>query len=83
MAADLSCRLELISKQDFERVKDIIQRAQLPVFPPAEMSAETFISLMSRDKKAEQGRIKFILLEQLGKARAGEEIDQKTLASLF
>ena len=83
MAADLSCRLELISKQDFERVKDIIQRAQLPVSPPAEMSAETFISLMSRDKKAEQGRIKFILLEQLGKARAGEEIDQKTLASLF
>ena len=83
MAADLSCRLGLLDQQDFERVKNIIARAQLPVSPPAEMSAETFISLMSRDKKAEQGRIKFILLEQLGKARVSEEVDQRILESLF
>lgn len=83
LAAELSCKLGMLSDEDYDRVKQITLKAQLPVSPPAEMTAETFLSLMSRDKKAEQGRIKFILLEQLGKAIVSEVLDQEKLESLF
>lgn len=68
MAADLSWRLGLLTKVEAGKIKDIIAAAGLPVTPP-NIDAQTFVNLMSRDKKAEQGKIKFILLEAIGKAR--------------
>ncbi|MES2604044.1 MAG: 3-dehydroquinate synthase [Pseudomonadota bacterium] len=67
MAADLSWRLGMLPHADAGHVKDLLEAAGLPVQPPA-ISKEDFIRLMAKDKKAEQGKIKFILLESLGKA---------------
>ncbi|HKE42229.1 MAG TPA: 3-dehydroquinate synthase, partial [Casimicrobiaceae bacterium] len=44
----------------------LIQRAGLPVRGPA-LDAERYLSLMARDKKVEAGRLRFILLESLGR----------------
>jgi 3-dehydroquinate synthase len=46
----------------------MVARAGLPVAPPAEITPERFIALMAKDKKAEKGAIKFILLEAIGRA---------------
>ena len=83
LAADLSCRLDLISKPDYDRVLTIIKRAGLPVDPPPELDSETFISLMAKDKKVEQGAIKFILLEQLGKAKITDQVEKSMLDSML
>jgi 3-dehydroquinate synthase len=40
----------------------------LPVTIPDGMTFDRFMELMARDKKAEYGKIKLILLESLGKA---------------
>lgn len=67
MAADLSCRLGLLGSAEAAAVRNIIGRAGLPTTPPP-IAEETFIQLMSKDKKAEQGKMRFILLSALGQA---------------
>lgn len=67
MAADLSWRLGLLSRDDAQAVKALVTAAGLPVVPP-DIDEGTFVRLMSKDKKADQGKIKFILLKAIGKA---------------
>ena len=69
MAADLSRRLDLLSAEQAAKVRDILEiDFSMPVIPPAQISVEDYLELMSSDKKAEQGKIRFILLEALGRA---------------
>lgn len=68
MAADLSCRLGWLSQNDVERVKLILQAANLPIYPPEDMSAEQFKDLMSVDKKVIDGALRLVLLKNIGQA---------------
>lgn len=79
MAADLSRRLGWISAADALRARRLIERAGLPVCPPAQMSPEQFIDLMSVDKKVQSGRIRFVLLRQLGDAVVEADINPELL----
>jgi len=81
MAADLSCQEGLLSSDDAGYIKKLIERCGLPVEPPQELDPDTFLSLMGRDKKAEAGAIKFILLKQLGKAFVYDQVDIERLKS--
>jgi 3-dehydroquinate synthase len=67
MAADLSWRLGMLRHEDAQAVKALVEAAGLPVAPPA-IDEETFLRLMGKDKKADQGKMKFILLRAIGKA---------------
>lgn len=67
MAADLSVRLGRLSPPAAAEVRDLIAAAGLPELPP-ELPPETWLGLMAKDKKADQGRMKFILLKALGEA---------------
>jgi 3-dehydroquinate synthase len=77
MAADLSCRLGLLSKADRDLLESIVASAGLPTKGPA-WAAEKYIDLMSVDKKAQAGIPKFILLDGLGKALV-TSVDEKPL----
>ena len=74
MAADLSRRLGWISAEDAARARTLIERTGLPGCPPAEMTAEQFIELMSVDKKVQQGRIRFVLMRGIGDAVVESDI---------
>ena len=80
MAASYSHRLGLIGREDAVYVRDLIRRAGLPDAPPADMDADTFLTHMSRDKKADSGRIRLILLEALGKAFVSDAVDARELS---
>ena len=67
MAAGLSVRLGMLDPPSAERLRRLIERAGLPVAGP-ELSTDRYLELMSVDKKAEGGRLRFILLERLGSA---------------
>lgn len=75
MAADLSRRIGWISAGDAFRVKQLISDAGLPVVPPADVDVEQFIALMSVDKKVQAGKIRFVLMRQLGDAVVESQID--------
>lgn len=79
MAADLSQRMGWLNEHDVERVDDIIDKAGLPTRAPASMSGEHFMDLMAVDKKVEAGKIRLILLKQLGEAVVTEEFEHKLL----
>jgi len=85
MAADLSWRLGWITQEDAQRTRRLIERAGLPAVPPSEISAGRFVELMSVDKKVQSGKIRFILLRNLGEAVVDGDVPaellQQTLAA--
>lgn len=76
MAADLSQGLGLLSREEVENLKAMLIKADLPVLAPAEIDVEQYMDLMGRDKKAEGGNIRFVLLEKIGKAIVKSGIDK-------
>jgi 3-dehydroquinate synthase len=74
MAAELSLGLNLIGKTEVDRVKRLIERAGLPTRGPA-LAPQKLMELMAADKKAAQGKLRFVVLEGLGRAalRGGVE----------
>jgi shikimate kinase/3-dehydroquinate synthase len=77
MAAELSKDLGLIGRPDVARVRDLVKRAGLPITGPA-LAPQRLMELMAGDKKAAQGKLRFVVLEALGRAalRGGVEEDQ-------
>ena len=67
MAADLSVRKGLMPAAFLPRLRELIERAGLPVRAPR-LGAERYLELMRVDKKAEGGEIRFVLIEALGRA---------------
>lgn len=65
MAATMSARMGWIDEELVKRIYDILLRANLPVELPPEspMNRETFLKLMSVDKKVENGNLRLILLK--------------------
>ena len=71
MAAELSQRLGLIDPAFVTRLKQLIQKAGLPVVGPILLqddNAGRYLELMRVDKKAEAGEIRFVLIDRPGHA---------------
>lgn len=83
MAADLSWRRGAISTQELARVIELLQRANLPVKAPSDMTPAQFMELMGVDKKVLDGRLRLVLLESMGKAIITSDIDAAMLQSTF
>jgi 3-dehydroquinate synthase len=68
VAADMSSRLGMLPLADVQRLRELLQRIGLPVDAPKLGAARAF-DYMRMDKKVQSGRIRLVLLEQLGRAR--------------
>ncbi|WP_369856382.1 3-dehydroquinate synthase [Candidatus Thalassolituus haligoni] len=79
MAADLSCRMGAISVAEVDELKALLVKASLPVLPPADMTEADFLSRMSIDKKVLDGRIRLVLLRQIGQAYITSDVDRTQL----
>lgn len=77
MAAELSVRAGFIGEPELSRVRDLIGRAELPAAGPTELSPERYLELMAVDKKAARGRIRFVLLEAIGRATLRADVDER------
>ncbi|HSV78184.1 MAG TPA: 3-dehydroquinate synthase [Ramlibacter sp.] len=67
MALQLSQRLGLVDEAFVGRVTGLIARAGLPTVGP-DLGADRYLQLMRVDKKAEAGEIRFVVIEQPGRA---------------
>jgi 3-dehydroquinate synthase len=67
MAAELSRTLGLIEESDVARARRLIERAGLPVAGPA-VAPQDLMALMTVDKKTAQGKLRFVVLEAIGRA---------------
>jgi 3-dehydroquinate synthase len=76
MATELSARAGLIPAADVHRVRSLLGRAGLPITGPA-LSAERLLELMALDKKAARGRMRFVLLETIGRAALHADLEEQ------
>jgi 3-dehydroquinate synthase len=65
-----------------ERLRTLIERAQLPTRAPS-MEREAWLKLMARDKKADNRAVRFVLLESLGRATIRRDITSEQLATVL
>lgn len=68
MGAALSAELGLVPAAFVDRLSRIVERAGLPVAGPKSLSAAQYLDAMRVDKKAEGGEIRFVVIEQPGRA---------------
>jgi len=82
MAADLSRRLGWLSSADAQQIRQVIEENfGMSVEPPADITVEQYLDLMSSDKKAELGKIRFVLLKAIGEAVIEGDVESELLES--
>jgi 3-dehydroquinate synthase len=79
MAAELSQQMDWLSADDVAYTRHILQRANLPVDPPAQMRGEDFTRYMSVDKKVLDGTLRLILMKSLGESIVTADFDPAAL----
>jgi 3-dehydroquinate synthase len=74
MAADLSARLGWLAEDQVTRIVALLRHARLPVHPPAQLSGAQLLRLMAVDKKVQEGRLRLILLKDLGEGVIADNV---------
>jgi 3-dehydroquinate synthase len=83
LATRLSIAERGLPAEELEPLLELLQQAGLPVEPPADMTAEDFLTYMVRDKKVIDGRLRLILLDAIGSACVSDEVDSETLRAFL
>jgi len=78
MATELSARCGTLDGSVVARLRALLARAGLPVEGP-ELSPERYLDLMTIDKKATAGRIRFVTLDGIGRAALRDDLDQEAV----
>jgi 3-dehydroquinate synthase len=78
IAATLSARVGWLKAADVERVRTLLERSGLPLTPPP-IGSERALGYMQMDKKVRDGRIRLVLLKQLGTAQLTEDYEPAAL----
>lgn len=73
-ALDLSVRLAGLPQDQADRVKAVISACGLPTTIPADLPNEEIFAALGRDKKFDQGAIRFVLTKQLGSAFVSDQV---------
>lgn len=81
IATRLSADLGWLPRAEVERLTRLLERAALPVAPPADMSPEQFLTLMARDKKVLDGRLRLVLLSGIGEAIVTDAVPQDAVVA--
>jgi 3-dehydroquinate synthase len=82
-AALLANRLGLISAEVVARQRCLLQVFGLPVTLPAAWDSEAMIDAMRSDKKAEGGRMRFVLPVRLGEVRLFDDVTTGQVAGVL
>ena len=78
MAADLSQRAGWLTATEITRIQNIFKAANLPIEAP-KLGVEKYLDLMGLDKKVENGKIRLILQQAIGKSVITSDYDVEKL----
>jgi 3-dehydroquinate synthase len=82
LAARLSERVCGLPAPERSRVEALVAAAGLPTAPPR-LGFERWVDLMGRDKKVDRGRLRFVLLERLGRAVVRADVGERDLEGVL
>jgi 3-dehydroquinate synthase len=83
LALELSARRGWIAPKEVDDFRELLLGMHLPVHIPEDMDATTFMALMSRDKKVIDGRLRLVLLEDIGAACIVDDATEQELRDLL
>lgn len=78
LAADLSLSMGWLTQADILRISTILAAANLPVIAPA-LGVDKYLDLMGLDKKVENGKIRLVLQQGIGKSVITSDYDAEQL----
>ncbi|MDF7670382.1 3-dehydroquinate synthase [Orbaceae bacterium ESL0721] len=79
MAAQTANLLGKMSLSDIDRIKNLLQRAGLPVTRPETMPPAAYLPHMLRDKKVLSGQLRLVIPTKIGGAEIVDGIDSDTV----
>jgi len=79
MAADLSVRMKWLTAEQSERARRLIERAELPVNLPEDLTVARLCEHMQHDKKNIGGRQRFVLMRAIGQAELTDQVEPELL----
>jgi 3-dehydroquinate synthase len=80
IAAELSHRLGWLSADALLRTERLFLRSGLPVHGPR-LGAARYLALMRHDKKVQDGRLRLILLRNIGEAVVSDQADEAAIGA--
>ncbi len=87
LALELSCRLSLCPRSDVVRTRSLFRnlgmKTEIHEIDNAMMTAPRLVELMHQDKKVVGGRLRFVLVREIGHAFLSDEVDSETLIALL
>ncbi|MFK7976493.1 MAG: 3-dehydroquinate synthase [Halioglobus sp.] len=83
LALRLSAARGQISAEELEGCVKLLSDCGLPTEPPDGMSSEDFLVLMARDKKVVDGRLRLILVSEIGVAEVVDDVTEAELKTLL
>lgn len=82
IASKLSEVTQRLSASDFRRIKELLTAFELPTKAP-EMTWESWLEYMQRDKKVKNGQLHFVLPTAIGQADVVKDIEHTTVAAVI
>ncbi len=83
LALKLSARRAWLAASEVDEFREMLKGVHLPTEVPGDMTATDFLTLMQRDKKVVDGRLRLILLKSIGEACIVDDVSQEELRDLF
>ena len=80
-AAQLSCQHSALTEPDAHKIQELLTLYQLPQKLPNSISTEAVLNYLTRDKKFEEGKIRFVLLRALGDAFVSPTVSLEDIRS--
>lgn len=77
----MAARLSGIPTGDVSRLEALLGAAGLPIQPP-DLTSERWLEAMGMDKKVQQKKLRFVLLQSLGDAYVSADYDESRLSAL-
>ena len=78
MAASMAERMGMLSQDDKTDITSLLESVNLPTKKP-DLNNNDFLESMKRDKKAQDGEIRLILLESIGRATISNNYSNEIL----
>lgn len=83
LALRLSAARGSISSEEVDRCVALLRAGGLPTAAPESMSPDDFLTLMARDKKVVDGRLRLVLLSTIGAAEVADDVTEAELVALL
>jgi len=83
LALELSARRGWIAATEVDDCRELFRGMHLPTHAPPDMGADDFLALMSRDKKVLDGRLRLVLLRDIGEACIVDDAGEDELRALL